>query len=456
MNLETLQAQSISRLVQAREQERAEILCQATAGHKPLTSFELQLLEATYDAQIGKCKHLIDRDLYAAQADLAKVAKEPSKSTLSQAIQKLVTQELLKRVVDLPELDRRAGWVRLTPDGEELIYRLHEIDRLLIPKTLAMLDPDDRAIKDAREQLASPDTTQITRAVQAILESAIRKAWELDSPDDAVWAGKKADVARTYHHLGGGAGLTFFAERTIAKRLIKKHPAMLPAFRAHRSFIRRTAICLAKEFNCRNFVDLGCGLLCNGSTSAVLEMVLPDESFKVLCVDNNEYVLRANELILGPEQTSTRLLKADVTEAASILDAAKKWMTGHIAILAIGIWYFVEDYDKVLKASRTFEKGLPQHSIMAISHLLKDCIPPDMLQDYCHAVGQVYPRSEEDVRALFGKLTLMPSTKGDQGAELVSTSAWRSDIEDPFLFGKTPEPGNAKRSMVLVGAAIKT
>ena len=411
---------------------------------RELTAFEWELLEAVYDAQVRQplARRSGDGAAFIAQADLVEKFQDRQKSSLAQALARLKGDGFL---TSRDQPGRRGTWLKLSASAEELLFRLHEVDRLLIPKVISVM-PDE----------VGGDVT-ITKVVQA-LGAAMAQATRLDSekPSDLAQTTRESSIARCYHFLTGGTGMSFVSDRAKGDAVKATSPGVAEGVVAHKSFVRRAVAYLAAK-GYRHFVDLGAGLVCNGATSEVLERVVPPgEHFKVLYVDSDAKLVATNGAILDPSDDRTRYVQGDAKDANAIINQARDFgidvSKERVAIIAAAVFHFEESLEAVLQSLAELKASVAEGSSFAISHVVRGVHPKQTYATYNAMVAEVFPRTAEEIGRLFEGLEMESASSSAEVKRLVTAPEWRPDIVDPFLFGRD---FSHVTSGTLVGVGVK-
>ncbi|WP_395108102.1 SAM-dependent methyltransferase [Actinomadura sp. SCN-SB] len=247
--------------------------------------------------------------------------------------------------------------------------------------------------------------------------------------------------ARVYDCLLGGKD-NFAADRALADRLLKQEPRLRAGAQANRSVLVRAVRTMAAELEIRQFLDLGTGLPTRPNVHEVVQEVAP--ACRVVYVDNDPMVLvHARALLTSSPEGTTTYVDADLRNLGAILEEAAKTLNFDepIGVTAAASLHFLTD-EEIATALPVLRQPLASGSALAISHVLTGL--ESVMDDYRASVGSGYPRTPEQVKALFDGWSLIPPG-------LVEPDEWRPgpDTETDRISERA-----SMADMVLCGVAV--
>lgn len=239
--------------------------------------------------------------------------------------------------------------------------------------------------------------------------------------------------ARIYDYLLGGTN-NFESDRMAAERLKERIPEIGDAAWANRGFHQRAAKWIAEQ-GVRQFIDIGSGLPTVGNTHEVVRRVAPDA--RVVYVDNDPMVLAYSSALIGDDHNAVVIL-ADMREPDAVLDDPGLRSLIDFAeptgLLLTAVLHFVADESKPGELVARYVDALADGSYLALSHQTADHMPTVGVQTLSEvgrqSAGGAFPRSKDEVRALFGGLVFVPPYPGAR-PDVTWTGLW--GCEDPEL-----------------------
>jgi hypothetical protein len=237
--------------------------------------------------------------------------------------------------------------------------------------------------------------------------------------------------ARLYDYYLGGTN-NFAVDRAAAEKMREAVPELFAMAWANRGFHQRAARWIA-ERGVRQFIDIGSGLPTTGNTHEVVKQVAPDA--RVVYADIDPMVAaQAASLITDP--STTRLIMADLREPGAVLGHPDVLelidFTQPVGLLMTAVLHFVSGPSDPAGLVARYTGALAPGSYLAISHITRDQIPPQVTvagnQAYDRATEQIHSRTRSEVTALFDGLELTEPYPG-AGAVICHVGLWGA--EDP-------------------------
>jgi S-adenosyl methyltransferase len=244
-----------------------------------------------------------------------------------------------------------------------------------------------------------------------------------------------ASGSRTYDYLLGGSH-NFAVDRAMAERVELAVPGIRFAARLNRAFLARAVRFMIGQ-GIRQFLDIGSGIPIVGNLHEIAQQ--EDPSCRVVYVDMDPIAVAHSELMLAGNDRAAAV-GADMRAPESILDhpTTRRLIRFDepLGLLFLLVLHWVPDEDDPAALVARYRDALPAGSHLAITHMTDD-----MQSDKAAAVagiyggnrgaGQVFPRTRDEIAALFGDDELIPPG-------LVLTGAWRPDglgdiAEDPAM-----------------------
>ena len=371
-----------------------------------------------------------------------------NKSTVSQAITRLVDKKFLNKYKKSKIRDSK---YELTLKGQEIAYRLNQIDKLLVIKAVTS------------EDIFIPEDSTI---LNTFFEHALIRLEKYERQDIHGRARIGANDARIYDYLSGGQ-FFFPADKQVAAELLEISPSISDWAKSNRGFIRRSVQFLADQ-GITQFIDIGSGLLSYGS---IHEIVCKQHSdYKILYVDSDPYVANSSQYILS-DNPNADSLKAQLRDIDLIFKKANKLEFDlekkPVAILMNAIIHFIENFSIVKQEIKTIYERIARGSYLVMSHMH---IPSntvenqnyisqnDAIELYSKTVKKIYNRTKSEIKELFinNDLKLISPDNKQQKPDLVFAPEWKSETPDIFLFGSEPPlKENPELSFTLVGVGQK-
>jgi hypothetical protein len=235
-------------------------------------------------------------------------------------------------------------------------------------------------------------------------------------------------VARIYDYFLGGKD-NFACDRDIADQLVRVAPETPAMAKANRAFLGRTVRFIAEQ-GIRQFIDIGTGLPTRNNVHDVAQTVSPDTC--VAYVDNDPIVLAHARALLA-DNPQTIVIDADLREPATLLaDPDLRRLIDFdqpIAVILVGILYFLTDDDRPFDVLRTLREAMPRGSFLALSHVVTDDRRTELTQaqelyrNFVKRTGSGL-RTREQVSAFLDGLTLVPPG-------LFDVQDWRPETGNP-------------------------
>ena len=204
--------------------------------------------------------------------------------------------------------------------------------------------------------------------------------WNMRSvvPEDAV-SSRKIDmtvphIARIYDYWLGGKD-NFEVDREAGRRAAEANPAMYEGVRGNRAFLARSVRYLAAEAGITQFLDLGTGIPAANNTHEVAHAVAPGS--RVVYVDNDPIVLAHARALLTGVHGETAYLDADITDTATLLEAAADTLnfSRPVGLMMIAVLHCVPDDDDPWGLVSELVAALPPGSYLALTHPGSDFHP---------------------------------------------------------------------------------
>ncbi|WP_243706064.1 SAM-dependent methyltransferase [Micromonospora sp. KC721] len=249
----------------------------------------------------------------------------------------------------------------------------------------------------------------------------------------------RATTARIYDYLLGGKQ-NFPADREAARQLLQALPQAADMAVSNRLFLQRAVRVLA-EAGIRQFLDLGSGIPTQGNVHETAQSIAPDS--RVLYVDIDPVaVVASNEILI--DNPHCHAVQADLTHPQLILDALTDSDLATVidldqptALIYCSVLHMIPD--RVTDVVAPIRDRLVPGSAIVISHASADVT--DLFGELSvsaakgiyrtQAATEVTARTDEEIMALFGDMTLMPPG-------LVPLSDWRPELSDPDPYASTP------------------
>jgi hypothetical protein len=237
--------------------------------------------------------------------------------------------------------------------------------------------------------------------------------------------------ARLYDYYLGGTN-NFAVDRAAAEKMRELVPELFAMAWANRGFHQRAARWIA-ERGVRQFIDIGSGLPTTGNTHEVVKQVTPDA--RVIYADIDPMVA-AQSAALITDPSTTRLIMADLREPDALLGHPDLQelidLRQPVGLLMTAVLHFVSDGSDPRGLVARYLSALAPGSYLAISHITKDQIPPQVTvagnQAYDQASEQIHSRTRAEVGALFDGLELTEPYPG-AGPVICYVGMWGA--EDP-------------------------
>jgi len=220
------------------------------------------------------------------------------------------------------------------------------------------------------------------------------------------------NVARMYDYYLGGKD-NFQADRAAAAQVLRLVPAVQAAAYANRRFLRSAVRYLAETAGVDQFLDLGVGLPTQGAVHEIALRVNPGAQVVYVDIDP-VVVLHANVLLSAGDRSVA--VQGDFRAPGDIL--ADPAVRGHldfgrpVAVLLLGVLHFVSDEEDPAGALAVLRDQLAPGSYVAVSTVVRGRVAnrkaaAAAVKVYDQANARLYPRSEEELEAMFADFELL-------------------------------------------------
>jgi hypothetical protein len=236
----------------------------------------------------------------------------------------------------------------------------------------------------------------------------------------------RPSVARVYDYYLGGSH-NFESDRAFGDRVLQAMPDLRMVLRDNRDFLRRVVRHLC-ALGVDQFLDLGSGIPTVGNTHEVAQAERPGA--RVVYVDHDPVAVAHSTALLEGNADATAVL-GDIRDPSAVLSAASDTglldLDRPVGVLMIALLHFVHDEDRPRDIVDAFLGALAPGSHLAVTHGRAD--GDQGMRDAASVYNQdrspnpMRLRSADEVRALFGGLTLV-----DPGVVLLPR--WRPDPVD--------------------------
>lgn len=253
---------------------------------------------------------------------------------------------------------------------------------------------------------------------------------------------KPATAARIYDYYLGGVH-NFAADQAAAKALMAMSPLVPAIARSNRAFMRRTVRYLA-EAGVRQFLDIGSGIPTVGNVHEIAQGIAPEA--RVVYVDIDPVAVSESlEILYGNEHATA--IRADLREPQTILNHPQVRnlldFDKPIALLLVGILYFVTDDSEAYDAVSELLAALAPGSYVVVSHNTTDEL--QYSQDHVKTAQDVYKRQTATPLRLRSRAEIARFFDGLELVEpgLVWLPQWRPEPGDPPDFVDDPRVSSA-------------
>ena len=220
------------------------------------------------------------------------------------------------------------------------------------------------------------------------------------------------NVARMYDYYLGGKD-NFEADRVAAEQVLRFVPAVQAAAFANRRFLRSAVRYLAETAGIDQFLDLGVGLPTQGAVHEIAHRVNP--GVRVVYVDIDPVVVLHASVLLSAGDKSVAV-QGDFRAPGDIL--ADPAVRGHldfrrpVAVLLLGVLHFVSDEEDPAGLIAVLRDQLAPGSYIAVSTVVRGRVAnrwaaAAAVKVYDQANARLYPRSEEELEAMFAGFDLL-------------------------------------------------
>lgn len=264
----------------------------------------------------------------------------------------------------------------------------------------------------------------------------------------------RPSAARCYDVYLGGTH-NFASDRIFVRKQRRVLPIIEDVARRNRGFLAR-ATRHAAEAGIKQFIDLGCGVPTSPNVHEIAEEVAPGEN-KVIYVDNEPIALAHAERILKKTGVPGRhmTLAADLREPDHLWRKLKSLQPTDeepnlveidwnepVCLLLVAVLHFVPPKHEPERWMGRFRQILPPGSMLGLSHITADGVPPERVDqierfvgNYSRTTNELCHRSWDEVRAFFGNMELV-----EPG--LSWTVQWRNN-EEMRTWPRHIDPGEA-------------
>ncbi len=247
---------------------------------------------------------------------------------------------------------------------------------------------------------------------------------------------EQPSVARVYDYYLGGSH-NFQADRAFAAKVMAEMPNMPWILQQNRAYMRRVVrYVLAQGID--QFVDLGSGIPTVGNVHEVLASVNP--SARVVYVDHDPVAVAHSRAILEGNPMAT-VLSADLRSPTEVLanpDLRRLIdLSRPVGVLLNAVLHFVPDDATAAGIVSELSRAVAPGSLIGISHASADQMSDGMAGTeslYNRSVAAMAMRSQAEVAALFGDLTLV-----EPG--VVQLPMWHPDSADDVGEAAARYPG---------------
>ncbi len=222
------------------------------------------------------------------------------------------------------------------------------------------------------------------------------------------------NVARMYdYYLGGKDHLA--ADRAAAQAILREFPEVGQIARANRAFQAR-AVAFAAAQGITQFIDLGAGLPTAPATHDTARAACPDA--RVAYVDHDELVIAHARALLAVDD-KIAVVPADLRDAGAVLTsdalASVIDLEQPVCVLLVSVLHFLRPRPADLVVA-AYRQAMAPGSILVISAGTSTGTDPELirsLQAAYHHTAPVTGRSQVDIAAWFGGLTMVPPGLAD-------------------------------------------
>jgi S-adenosyl methyltransferase len=228
------------------------------------------------------------------------------------------------------------------------------------------------------------------------------------------WAPEEIDLerpsaARVYDFFLGGSH-NFAVDREAARHILAGAPDAATSAYENRAFLGRVVRFLAKR-GVRQFLDLGSGIPTRGNVHEVAHRI--DPQARVVYVDIDPVAVAHSRAILA-DVPQTAVLAADLRRPVDVLADPELLrvidLNQPVGILLVAVLHFIppEVYPTNIVAG--YVAPAAPGSYVALSHFTVDGLDDQTasaMSLYTRSVDMLYPRTREEVTALFGDVTMV-------------------------------------------------
>ncbi|MGH7867200.1 MAG: SAM-dependent methyltransferase [Candidatus Dormibacteraceae bacterium] len=218
-------------------------------------------------------------------------------------------------------------------------------------------------------------------------------------------------IARIYDYFLGGKD-NYACDRKFAAELVEVAPEVGPMANDNRAFLGRVVRFLAQQ-GINQFIDIGTGLPTQNNVHEVAQGIIPNA--RVVYVDNDPVVLvHARALLM--DNPYVVVVDADLRKPENLInDPAVRDLIDFsqpLAILLVGILYFLANEEEPDKIVSTLRKAMPSNSYLALSHIISDDRPDtisqvqELYRGFMKGQGNCL-RTRKQVQAFFGDLEMV-------------------------------------------------
>ena len=237
-------------------------------------------------------------------------------------------------------------------------------------------------------------------------------------------------MARMYDYALGGKD-NYLVDREAVERLRTFAPENRDIPKANRRFLGRAVRYVADQ-GIRQFLDLGAGLPSQGNVHEVAQRARPDA--RVVYVDYDPVVLAHARALLGADESSVDVVRADIRKPAVIIDdpGVDRLIdfSEPVAVLFVAILHGIAEADDPVGIVRAFAERMAPGSYLILSHLTREGHPPEQVRKkeaiFAKSATPFFYRSRAEIMRFFDGFELV-----EPG--LTPVTSWRADDLDGRL-----------------------
>ncbi|GAA4831240.1 SAM-dependent methyltransferase [Saccharopolyspora rosea] len=230
-------------------------------------------------------------------------------------------------------------------------------------------------------------------------------------------------AARLYDYLLGGAH-NFAVDREFGDKLVASHPYARPMAILNRLFLRE-AVRLMVHSGIRQFLDLGSGIPTRGNVHEVAHEIAPD--VKVVYVDYEAVAVAHTRMLLGDNDNAT-MVHADAADVDRVLDSPECArlldFSRPVGLLVVTLFHYIGPDKQPQQVMARYRDALAPGSHLAMTHLALDAATEDLVEMMRSTQDNIFPRSQDEIRDLFGDFLLR-----DPGLQPISAWLRARDVD---------------------------